>query len=84
MQARELWSSDEKKHLRPGHFWACELGDANGKGSPILHTFTQKSEYFTLRVQSSEFILVKNDKLTRKALTEPLPANDGTQPRAGF
>ena len=26
-----------------------------------------------LRVQSSEFILVKNDKLTRKALTEPLP-----------
>ena len=31
-------------------------------------------------VQSSEFILVKNDKLTRKALTEPLPANDGTQP----
>ena len=32
------------------------------------------------RVQSSEFILVKNDKLTRKALMEPLPANDGTQP----
>ena len=28
-------------------------------------------------VQSSEFILVKNDKLTRKALTEPLPANSG-------
>ena len=29
------------------------------------------------RVQSSEFILVKTDKLTRKALTEPLPANSG-------
>ena len=27
------------------------------------------------RVQSSEFIRVKNDKLTRKALTEPLPAS---------
>ena len=47
-QARELWSKDEKKHLRPGHFWACELGDADGKGSPILHIFTQKSEYFEL------------------------------------
>ena len=22
--------------MRPGHFWACELGDADGKGSPIL------------------------------------------------
>ena len=31
-------------------------------------------------VQSSEFILVKTDKLTRKALTEPLPANSGQQP----
>ena len=30
-----------------------------------------------IRVQSSEFISVKNDKLTRKALTEPLPANSG-------
>ena len=45
---RELWSKEEKKHLRPGHFWACELGDADGKGSPILHTFTRKNEYFTL------------------------------------
>ena len=22
--------------MRPGHFWACELGDADGKGSPVL------------------------------------------------
>ena len=48
VQARELWYTEEKKHLRPGHFWACELGDADGKGSPIIHTFTRKSEYFTL------------------------------------
>ena len=34
--------------MRPGHFWACELGDADGKGSPVLHAFTQKSEYFEL------------------------------------
>ena len=31
--------------MRPGHFWACELGDADGQGSPILHTFTKKNEY---------------------------------------
>ena len=48
VQARELWSNDEKKHLRPGHFWTCELGDADGKGSPILHIFTKKNEYFEL------------------------------------
>ena len=48
VQARELWSTEEKVHLRPGHFWAAELGDADGKGSPILHTFTKKNEYFTL------------------------------------
>ena len=48
IQARELWSNEERVHLRPGHFWVCELGDANGEGSPILHTFTKKNEYFTL------------------------------------
>jgi hypothetical protein len=36
VQARELWSKEERVHLRPGHFWACEFGDADGKGSPIL------------------------------------------------
>lgn len=48
VQARTLWSTEERVHLRPGHFWACELGDADGKGSPIIHTFTNKNEYFTL------------------------------------
>ena len=47
-QAREFWSKDEKKHLRPGHFWACQLDDADGKGSPILHEFKKKNEYFEL------------------------------------
>ena len=43
VQARELWSKEEQVHMRPGHFWACELGDAGDlladasrKGSPIL------------------------------------------------
>lgn len=48
LQARELWSDAERVHLRPGHFWVCELGDANGKGSPIIHEFRSKNEYFTL------------------------------------
>ena len=48
LQARELWSTEERRHLRPGHFWGAELGDADGKGSPIIHTFTKKNEWFTL------------------------------------
>ena len=43
VQARELWSTEERVHMRPGHFWACVLGNADlflkrveNKGSPIL------------------------------------------------
>ena len=43
VQARELWSTEEQVHMHPGHFWACELGNADAllkrmenKGSPIL------------------------------------------------
>ena len=36
VQAREVWSEEEHVHMRPGHFWACEMGDADGRGSPIL------------------------------------------------
>ena len=28
VQARELWSTEEEVHYRPGHHWLCELGDA--------------------------------------------------------
>ena len=35
VQARELWSEEERTHLRPGHFWLALLGDA-GEGSPII------------------------------------------------
>ena len=35
VQARELWSEEERTHLRPGHFWLALLGDAGG-GSPII------------------------------------------------
>lgn len=41
VQARVLWALEEQVHMRPGHFWACELGDAGAvladrAGSPIL------------------------------------------------
>ena len=33
VQARERWSTAEDVHLRPGHHWVFELGDAgDGKG----------------------------------------------------
>ena len=36
VQARVLWGLEEQFHMRPGHFWGCQLGDANGCGSPVL------------------------------------------------
>ena len=34
IQADALWSEKERQHLRPGHGWVAELGDAgDGKGS---------------------------------------------------
>ena len=48
VQARELWSTEEQVHTRPGHFWVCELGDFDGCGSPIIHNYTKKNEVFTL------------------------------------
>ena len=46
VQARELWSTEEQVHMHPGHFWACQLGDANGKGSPILVGPFPKQQYW--------------------------------------
>jgi len=49
IQARQLWSMEERIHLRLGHFWAAQLGDYDGEGSPIIHRFTQKNEYFEFK-----------------------------------
>lgn len=38
VQVRELWSTAEERHYRPGHGWLCELGDA-GDGSCVERTF---------------------------------------------
>ena len=34
--------------MRPGHFWAAELGDADGKGSPILAGPFKERTYWPL------------------------------------
>jgi len=40
-EARNLWSIDEKVHLRPGHFWIAELAEGGKEeGSPIAEVFT--------------------------------------------
>lgn len=52
VQARELWSAEEQVHMRPGHFWACQLGDASlldpsqPPGSPILAGPFTKQQYW--------------------------------------
>ena len=39
VQARELWSMEEDVHLRPGHHWIFEFGDA-GEGSNCEKLFS--------------------------------------------
>ena len=38
VQARELWSTEEEVHFRPGDHWLCELGDA-GDGTSCEKKF---------------------------------------------
>jgi hypothetical protein len=38
MQARELWSIEGEVHMRPGHHWLCEFGDA-GDGTSCEKEF---------------------------------------------
>ena len=40
VQARELWSTEEEVHLRPGHHWLFEFGDA-GDGTSCERAFSQ-------------------------------------------
>ncbi len=38
MQAREVWSTEGEVHMRPGHHWLCEFGDA-GNGTSCEKEF---------------------------------------------
>ena len=39
VQADALWSESERRHLRPGHFWMFEFGDAGGDKGGFLESF---------------------------------------------
>ena len=66
VQARELWSTEESIHLRPGHYWVLELGDA-GQGSPILKTFEKRETYRGIRFDPGESAIVVKHWLNRTA-----------------
>lgn len=42
VQVRELWSSEEEVHFRPGHYWMFEFGDT-GNGTCIEKSFSGAS-----------------------------------------
>ncbi len=39
VQAREVWSTEEEAHLRPGHFWICKFGTVPGRMSCVEKKF---------------------------------------------
>ena len=58
-QARVLWSQEERVHMRPGHHWVAELGDADGEGSPVIKGPFQQQEYFEgLRFDKGDYALL--------------------------
>ena len=61
MQADELWSESERIHLRPGHHWVFEFGDA-GDGSCVKRRFELAprswTEYEGTRYYNGEAALV--------------------------
>ena len=61
-QVRELWSTDEMVHYRPGHFWVFEYGDA-GDGSSFEKEFSHLArrsweEYKGIRFYHGEVAIV--------------------------
>ncbi|KAJ1641311.1 hypothetical protein T492DRAFT_921886 [Pavlovales sp. CCMP2436] len=73
VQVRELWSDEERVYLRPGHFWVCELGDADGKGSPIMHrdgspiTLEKRTQFEGSRFEKGDFAILIRRYLNRTA-----------------
>ena len=39
VQAREVWSSKQETHMRPGHFWICKFGTVPGSMSCVEKKF---------------------------------------------
>ena len=66
VQARERWSTEEEIHLRPGHYWLLELGDA-GDGTPIERSFVARTTHAGLRFDAGESAIVVKRWLNRTA-----------------
>jgi hypothetical protein len=66
VQARERWSSEESIHLRPGHYWLFELGDA-GQGSPVSKTFDKREMFRGIRFDANECAIRVKRWLNRTA-----------------
>ena len=39
VQVREVWSTEEEAHMRPGHFWICKFGTVPGSMSCVEKKF---------------------------------------------
>ncbi len=49
MQARELWSPQDERQVRPGHFWLLKFGKVPGSNSCVEKEFklgTRKYEEY--------------------------------------
>lgn len=68
VQVRELWSNEEFVNLRPGQFWVCELGDADGKGSPIINkAFDKRTMFEGTRFERGDSAILIRRYLNRTA-----------------
>ena len=43
VQARDVWSTEEEAHMRPGHFWICKFGTVPGSMSCVEKKFDLQS-----------------------------------------
>ncbi|KAJ1618150.1 hypothetical protein T492DRAFT_849555 [Pavlovales sp. CCMP2436] len=66
VQARVPTSSEELGHIRPGHFWLCELDDAGG-GSPIMQTFEKREFKYGTRFDKDDCAILLRRYLNRTA-----------------
>ena len=62
IQADTLWSEEERQHLRPGHGWVCELGDAGDDKGCFEKTYSSSvarswTDYEGVRLQGGESAL---------------------------
>jgi hypothetical protein len=68
VQARTQWSTEEDAHMRPGHHWLCEFGDA-GNGTSCERQFNlghrQCEDYRGTRFYNTDSALVIKRWLNR-------------------